>query len=260
MRIIAVDDERPALWTLEQALCEAVGDAEVSCFTTAQEALQHAGENLVDVAFLDIEMGAMNGLELARRLKDIRGGTNIIFVTAYSRYMQDAFDLYASGYVFKPVSPKRITLELKNLRHPVQASQQGVFIRCFGNFEVFADGKPVPFGRPKAKEMLAYLIDRQGASISKKEMAALLWENESYTRSVQSHLHVLFTEMLHTLEAVGAGDIIIRQRGHCAVDVGKVRCDYYRYQRGDAGAVNSYHGEYMTNYSWAKFTAGLLAP
>lgn len=259
MNIIAVDDERPALRTLERAIAHVARDAKVTCFESAGEALAYAKEKVVDIAFLDVEMDEMNGLQLAKALKDICGNTNIIFVTGYSQYTVNAFSIHASGYVLKPINPERVSTELKNLRYPVRQADTGVRIRCFGSFEVFSDGAPIPFGRPKAKEMLAYLVDRQGANVSKRELASVLWENELYTRSIQSHLHVLFSDMTHALEAAGAGDIVIRNRGQYAINTQKANCDYYRYCAGDTAAVNSYRGEYMTNYSWAEFTAAALA-
>ncbi len=258
MNILAVDDERHALIELEEAILSVEPDATVTCFFSAKEALAYAKKNKVDVAFLDIEMDEMNGLFLATKLKNIYCYTNIIFVTGYSEYVLNAFAIHASGYVMKPINPARVASELENLRNPIILPDTGVRVQCFGNFEVFVDGVPISFGRPKAKEALAYLVDRKGASVSKKELAAVLWEDESYTHTMQSHLFILISETINTLNKFGAGDIIIKGRGSYAVDAAKINCDYYRYVKGDAAAVNQYHGEYMTNYSWAEFTAGYL--
>ncbi len=258
MHIIAVDDERPSLQLLERAILSVAPGTSIACFESAEAALAHARESRVDVAFLDIEMDEMNGLLLAKRLKDLHGETNIIFVTGYNSYMGNAFDMHASGYVLKPISPERVAKELENLRVPVKHPDYGLRFQCFGSFEVFMDGKPVPFRRPKAKEALAYLVDRRGAGVSKKELAAVLWEDEPYTHSVQSHLYVLLTEITRALQETGADDIIVKRRGLYAVDTEKTVCDYYRYEMGDIAAVNSYRGEYMANYSWAEFTAGAL--
>ncbi len=258
MNIIAVDDEYAALWTLEKAIRQEAPQSSVACFENAGAALEYAAQTPVDVAFLDIELSAMNGLALAKHLKDIRGETNIIFVTGYRDYMSGAFAMHASGYVMKPVSPKRVAEELANLRSPVAPPGEGVRVQCFGNFEVFVNSAPVAFSRPKSKEILAYLVDRKGAFVGKKDLAAVLWEQEVYTHNMQSHLHVLLADMKHTLREAGAGDIVIHRRGQYAVDASRFVCDYYSYDKGDAAAVNSYHGEYMANYSWAEFTAGRL--
>ena len=87
MHIIAVDDERLAL-----VVCS---------FRDPVKALEHLRDHSCDVAFLDIKMRGMTGLELARRVKELRSGTNIVFVTGYSEFALDAFHLYASGYLLK---------------------------------------------------------------------------------------------------------------------------------------------------------------
>ena len=90
MNILAVDDERIQLENLEEAIKEAIPDAVVTSFRKPKEALNYAIElkskdNRVDLAFLDVEMSVMNGLELARELLDIYNKTNIVFVTGYSQ-------------------------------------------------------------------------------------------------------------------------------------------------------------------------------
>jgi len=91
MNILAVDDERIQLEELEGTIKEAIPDAQVTSFRKPKEALEYAkqlkaGNNCIDLAFLDIEMGNINGLELAKELKDISDKTNIVFVTGYSQY------------------------------------------------------------------------------------------------------------------------------------------------------------------------------
>lgn len=258
MNIIAVDDERRALAELEDAIREAVGGAELSCFSTVQEALGYAREHRVDVAFLDVEIHGVNGLLLAKSLKDIYSDTNIVFVTGFNRYMGDALDMYVSGYVMKPISPNRVARELENLRSPIRQPDTGVRVQCFGSFEVFVGDEPVPFRRAKAKETLAYLVDRQGASVSNKEIAAVLWEDEPYNRNKQKQLDTIIIDMLHSLDAAGIRDMITKSRGAYAVDVSKFSCDYYLYEQGSLSAVHHYHGKYMENYSWAEFTAARL--
>ncbi len=259
MNIIAVDDERSALWTLEQAIKSVCRQACVTSFSSAYEALEYAGENRVDVAFLDIEMAELNGLFLAKKLKDIYGRTNIIFVTGYSNYTLNAFDLYASGYVLKPIDPERVAYELENLRNPVALPDKGIRVQCFGNFEIFVNGRPVTFTRSKSKEALAFLVDRQGAGVSKKELSAVLLDDRPYTRGIQSYIHTIMTEMIQSLKNVGADDIVIKKHNLYAVDPSRFTCDYYRYNRGEQAAVNSYRGEYMVNYEWAEFTTGHLS-
>lgn len=119
MNIIAVDDERPALRMLEKAIKTAKQDCSLVCFSKAADAVRHAETNIVDVAFLDINMVGMDGLSLAKCLISIYSKINILFVTGYREYAIDAFSLPASGYILKPVNPEAIALELSRLRFPV---------------------------------------------------------------------------------------------------------------------------------------------
>ena len=258
MNILAVDDDHLALLGLKQTILEVEPDCELYCAASSREALDHAAQNLIDVAFLDIEIDELDGLALAKRLKELHSQTNIIFVTAYAQYSLAAISLRASGYLCKPVQARDIIVELENLRHPLPEPPQGVRLQCFGNFEIFVDGRPLHFRRAKAKEVLAYLTDRKGASVPTKELSAILWEDGKYTRTRQSHLQMLIRELVRALEEARVGHILIRGWNSLALDMTAVDCDYFNFENGDPKGINAYRGEYMTNYSWAEFTA--IAP
>ena len=192
MKILAVDDEKIALEALEDALRKALTDSEIFAFRTSAEALECAGKTSFDVAFLDIEMRDINGLELAKRLKDIKSDINIVFVTGYSEYALDALNLYVSGYILKPVTPQKVTDALAHLRTPVTkghvdqktgTDEMKLRVQCFGSFEVFCGEEPLTFTRQRSKELFAWLIDRLGAQTSMAEIAAVLWEDGQYNLS-----------------------------------------------------------------------------
>lgn len=105
MYIIAVDDEIQALEALRQTIKKAAGDCEAAGFVTPLKALEYAGNNQIDVAFLDIHMDELDSLVLAGRLIGLHPWINIIFVTKHPEYMQNAFSLHASGYILKPAQP-----------------------------------------------------------------------------------------------------------------------------------------------------------
>lgn len=256
MRMIAVDDERGALSLLKEAIREAVPSAQLCCFERGREAVQYAETHPVDIAFLDVEMPGMDGLELAKQLKELRREVNIIFITGYSQYAVDAIALRASGYLVKPVTKEDVEQEIENLRYPVVRERKGIYVHTFGNFDVLADGTPISFRRSKSKEILAYLVDRKGATVTKKEIAAMLWEDGAYTRSRQFQIQTLVTEMIRTLRSAGAEGIVRKNYNSYSVNPSRFECDYYQFNRCDAAAVNAYYGEYMSNYSWVEFTAG----
>ena len=159
MRILAVDDEKLMLERLMRCITEAAPEAEVISFQKATEFLTNVKEEQADVAFLDIRMRVMDGIELARQIKLLQPKINIIFTTGYSDYIYDAVsEIRCSGYVLKPVTTEQIVRELDNLRHPIEEQPRAkVHMQCFGNFEVFVDGKVLHLKPEKMKELLAYL-------------------------------------------------------------------------------------------------------
>ncbi len=261
MKVIAVDDEQIALDNLEIVLKEFPEVTQITTFRTPDRALEWLERNQADAAFLDINMQKMDGLTLAKRLKELCPCCAVIFVTGYSEYAVKAFEIHADGYLMKPVRAERIRKELDYIRNlPADSGSQKTHIRiqCFGNFEVFSDGTPVKFERSRTKELLAYLVDRRGASANTGELCAVLWENMPDTLSRRSQLRTLISDLTHTLERAGGGNILIKRRNSFAIDIDRVDCDYYAFLRQDARAVNLYSGEYMSQYSWAEMTLGFL--
>ena len=259
MNILAVDDEYFALELMKQALEEVAGGATVYLCRDVRSALQVATDHKIDVAFLDIHMPEMNGVELARQLKLLNPKVNIVFATGFSEYMKEGIDLRMSGYVLKPVTPVAVRTELENLRHPIEwSNEKRIKILTFGNFDVFIDGAPLKFERKQAKEILAYLVDKRGTSATYPELAAMLWEDEEYDRTKQKNLQVYIASLVKSLHAVEVKDLILKNRQGILLNTRIVDCDYYRFLEGDVRAINSFTGQYMSAYSWAEFTVGYL--
>lgn len=260
MHIIATDDEQGALNVLTGTVREAVPTATVHGFRNPLEALEFMKETRCEVAFLDIEMREMSGIVLARKLKEIYPKVNIVFVTGYSQYANEAFGLHASGYVYKPVTTEKILVEMDNLRNPVRWKGTEIFACTFGKFELIVNGEVASFGREKSKEMLAYLINRQGKSVSRKELAEVLFERDDYSRSTQNYLSKIIKELIAALERVGAERILKRGFNSYSVDVDEFDCDLYDYEKENATAeeLNRFQGEYMSQYSWAEVTLARL--
>lgn len=251
MRIIALDDEKIALEGLEEAIREAEPSAEIHSFRKPAEALKFCRETTCDVAILDIQMWDMDGIELAKQMKLYHPAINIIFATGYGDYREDAFELHASGYLMKPITPQKIRKELDNLRHPIPAAATNrVRFYTFGNFEVFIDEQPVRFKYDLTKEMLAYLVDRNGAYCTNGEIMALLWGDKQHA----SYLSNLKKDLLDRFREKGCQDVIDSGWNKIRIVTGKADCDFYDWRAGKMYAINQYHGEYMTQYSWAEFT------
>lgn len=103
-QVIAVDDEQNALNRFERLISQDSRLKLLSTFTKPTEAAEFVKNNQVDIAFLDIEMPGMTGLELAEVLQDYNPYIEIVFVTAYNQYALEAFRAHATGYLLKPLS------------------------------------------------------------------------------------------------------------------------------------------------------------
>jgi two-component SAPR family response regulator len=265
MNIIAVDDEQYALAGLKIAIEETLSDNKfginpaLSCFNNPEDAIEYAKTNKVEIAFLDIEMSGLNGLELAKQLKEIYGKTYIVFVTGHSQYAVDAFALRAKGYIMKPFAAEAVSEAIQDAiedlwdrKTSAPAPEKRLYVKTFGNFEVFIDGKPLRFSRTKTKQLFAYLVSRKGAGCNNNEIAAILWENKKDTNSLQTMFRQLVKDLIQKLDEAGLQDILVKERGSLAIAPDKISCDYYDFCAGIN--VNNYMGEFMTQYSWAEFT------
>ena len=165
MKFLAVDDSPLQLEYLVFQLKQASPSSEIRSCGDVGEVLRALEEGFApDVAFLDIEMPDMTGLELAGKIRERQPAAQVVFVTACPQYALDSYSVHAQGYLLKPVTVEKIREELENLfrnvPRPGEEEADRLQVKCFGNFEVFFRGTPLNFRRSKAKELLAYLVMR----------------------------------------------------------------------------------------------------
>lgn len=103
MKCIAIDDEPMALNIIAQ-FCKRMGDMELSTYTNPLVGWEQVKRTRPDIVFLDIEMGGVNGVEMARELP---AGVFLIFTTAYAQFAVDGFELNAVDFLHKPFSYMR---------------------------------------------------------------------------------------------------------------------------------------------------------
>lgn len=109
MNCIAIDDEPVALSVLAR-YCERMGGMELKCYSDPVVGMREVKRAAPDLLFLDIRMGEISGVELAR---EIPKGTFLVFTTAYAQYAVDGFDLDAVDFLHKPFSYPRFCARLK---------------------------------------------------------------------------------------------------------------------------------------------------
>ena len=254
MIAIAVDDEALMLGALVAAVEASSDIARVTSFSDCEAALEHVKNEPVDIAFLDINMRGMGGLELAQGIIAARPDCKIVFCTGYEEYAIPAFKLHASGYLMKPISAEDVQVEIDNIKG-MRQKENALTVKCFGNFEVYAKNKKLVFKRLKSKELFAFLVDRNGAGMTAKQICAVLFPDDSDDVKNAAYLRQLVLDLKNTLRSVGAENVFCHETPCYRVDTSLIKCDYISYI--ETGKPE-FHGEYMTQYSWAEETCAML--
>jgi two-component SAPR family response regulator len=254
MIAIAVDDEALMLGALVAAIEASHDITKVAKFSDCEEALEFVKNNPVDIAFLDINMRGMGGLALAESIIAVRPDCKIVFCTGYEEYAIPAFKLHASGYLMKPISAEDVQGEIDNIKGIHQKAKL-LTVKCFGNFEVYAKNEMLVFKRLKTKELFAFLVDRKGAGMTAKQICAVLFPDDTDDTKNAAYLRQLFMDLKNTLKSVGAEAVLCHETPCYRVDTSLIKCDYISYL--ETGKPE-FHGEYITQYSWAEETCAML--
>ncbi len=254
MLVFVLDDEPMILNDTKAMVSKVAPDAEVRAFTRPKDALSAiTDEGLTpDIVFSDIEMPGMKGLVFAKKLKTLSPYTRLVFVTGYEQYALDAFRVRAQGYLLKPVREEAIREEMSYVPHEAPPPKDKLVVKCFGHFDIFWHGKPVVFQRRQSKELFAYLVDREGAACTTGEIALALWDEWTEKEAEQNRIRVLVNDIRKTLKLIGMEGVLTREHRLLAVRREMLDCDYYKMLEGNIDAINSYHGEYMSDYTWAE--------
>jgi two-component system, LytTR family, response regulator AlgR len=108
VKVLIVDDEKPARDRLRQLVGESGDHEVVGEATNGEQALTLVADLKPDVVLLDIRMPGLGGIETAHHLNALDEPPAVVFTTAYNEYAIDAFDARAIGYVLKPVRRERL--------------------------------------------------------------------------------------------------------------------------------------------------------
>ncbi len=259
MRAICVDDERIQVEDIAEMCLELPEIDEVKSFVQAKDALNWLEDHSVDLALLDIDMPEMNGITLAAAIKSRYPETAVIFLTAYSQYAVEAFSVRALGYLLKPVTKEALASDVAYaLSGKTKPLSGHVVVKTFGNFDLYVDDELVSFRLAKSKEILAYLVDKQGSGITRAELFAAVWEDRPYDRRMQKQLDTYIRSLRETLREYGVEQIMEMKKGILRVRPETFTCDAYLFYSGDRDTINAYRGEYMSAYTWASMSESIL--
>ncbi len=285
LKAILVDDEIPNNILLKRSI-DQTGEVEVIAqFNHPKDALEKASYIKPDVAFIDIEMPGMNGLELAEEIQLINPNIHVVFVTAYSEYAIEAFKVNALDYILKPLEMKEINrviskILLKNSNNNLLKSSSSKFepkytpkILCIGNFEVYGknSNESVHWITSKIEELFAYIIIHLGKHIDKWKLCELLWPDQSPGKAI-TNLHTSIYRLKKTLAKEKVPVQIKYSNDSYWAEMGEIFFDYEefnnislyitnkKYQVNNEDDINLlvkatsyYNGELFTNknYIWS---------
>lgn len=250
MRAIVVDDEPVMVRHFER---ESRNFPELNLkasFTSGKEALEYAEHNSIEVAFLDVEMPEINGIDLAVELRKLRPDMLIVFVSAYD-YVRDSNKIGGDYYLMKPYDREMMRLMIDRITLLASRQKRRVYIHMFGTFTVTFDGKPVPL-RGKAKEILAYVAMFRGEEVSNQTIFSALWEDKPYgNREMTLYYHAM-KRLKETLGEYHLEELLISNARGQMLNTDMVDCDYYAWQDENAGKTEKFSGYFLSEYSWSE--------
>ncbi len=271
LHAIAVDDEETALQWFGRIAAVNPNLSVADMFQYPEDALAYVRSHPVDVAFLDVEMPEMSGLELAERLIRLDPFLRIVFVTVYSQNALDAFRAHAIGYLLKPLDSEALDEQVNhlttlNMPRPIGSAAPPICVKCFGPFSVTVPSQPaltIRWKTAKTEELFTLLAYHQGKVKTKESMIETLWPEMDPDKSVNL-FRVTCTYLRAALTELGFPDLLQRELDGYSLSATAVDCDVTRFQQAIRNlpalsadtleaAAALYTGPFLEdkNYQWA---------
>ncbi|UQZ34036.1 response regulator receiver protein [Paenibacillus sp. PK3_47] len=279
MKAILIDDEKPALQHLERLLTKDSRLEITGKYTSARLGLQHLQQEKADIVFLDIGMPEMNGLEAAEHIANLDRSIRVVYITAYTEYAIDAFELNAVDYLLKPVTSQRLCKTLERLvSREEQAKQAAAVVEadrqpgilCFKQLEFLEGGEPgqkIQWRTSKAQEVFALLLHSRGQWILKDTIVDLVWPEFNPEKAL-ANLHTTVYHIRKLLKTREMGVLVEFSQERYRLVRENVTLDVEQFEQGWSGTpvendqdwgrreavLALYRGDYLGehHYSWAE--------
>lgn len=245
MQAIVVDDESSALHLFLDGV---VTDSkrEYHFFKdNPKTILSYVRNNDVDLAFLDVNMPGINGLELAKDLIKVNPAMKIAFITGTNLKREDLDQKLAQSVVailYKPLS----AVELEKALSIVDKEDLILDVKTFGTFDCFVNGHNVHFPSNKSKELLALLIVYNGKSLTMDQAITALWPDRDLDKAKILYRDAVW-KLRATLEEIGVPCVIF-ERALLTLRKEMVRCDYYELLEGKRKMGEE---DFLPSYEWS---------
>ncbi len=148
------DADRRYIMDMVRSWASAAGhEVQIDGFPSAESFLfRYAGESDYDILLLDIEMGAMDGVTMAKELRKCNDTVQIIFITGYSDYISEGYEVAALHYLMKPVNEEKLCLVLDRAAEKLAKNERVL------NFEVSGEMVRVPIYQIRYADVLGNYV------------------------------------------------------------------------------------------------------
>lgn len=256
MNIVVVDDEAAALSTF---LYNVADSDKVCCsmfWNKPLQALDLAKTKTLAAAFLDIVMPTIDGIDLAEKLIAVNPDIKIVIISSYASGREEEIKKRLGtaflGFCNKPYDKELLFRYIGEIETHVSKKRE-IEIRTFDCFDVFVSGIPITFQNAKSKELLALLVDRNGAYLTMDEAATLLWPDKNPERSRAQYRDVTY-RLRMILRENNLLSLVSIERGKLRLNKENIQCDLWNCLNGKI----RFHGLYMPSYDWAAERQGIL--
>lgn len=242
MKVLIVDDEPAMLLAMKRLLSSMEGVELIGSFQSAAEALDFTRDSEVDLAFLDIQIAADNGLELARSLRSIRTELEIVFTTSHAEFAIQAYDVYPLDYMVKPISRIRLaqTITRASSRRSNSPFDSGdlilnqLTVRGLGCFEVSSKQLgAVKWISKKSMELFAYLLVHRGRSVAKIRVLEDIFPDMPL-KNAETYLNTAVYQLRKVLSLHGFKEMVISAQEQYRIDLDQADVDFIRFEQAVA--------------------------
>lgn len=249
MNVIVVDDEQASINLFMSDFAVDSVDINVHPFrNNPLMALEYVAKNPVDVAFLDINMPAIDGILLAEKLLEVNPDLRLVFISGYEQNeesLKKRFNGNLAGFFNKPYQENELRRIINEI---IYNSRHETVITCFGTFTVTVNKEIVRFETKKSRELLALLVNENGNVADSGFLATRLWPDKDDKSGKTLYKDTIY-RLRKTLNAYGVGNILEQGRGWARVKKEGVDCDYWSYE--EKPFVLGEGRAYLPEYEWA---------
>ncbi|WP_409366891.1 response regulator [Lysinibacillus sp. 38-6] len=236
IRAVLIDNEPLALQYFQNKLQNFQQIEVIKTFTSVKLFLNSLPSLDFEVIFLEIKLDELNGLEVADIIKSNRPHVIVIFITSYSDFAIQAYEIGGLDYLLKPISQARLEKTVSRIEHEFsmqqlvqQTSNTMLNVQCFNQFATYSNNSLVSFKTEKTKELFAYFILHPNMPIHRDVLIEILWPDLDYVRA-KSNLHTALSYLRKTLNNMGYSNCIIFSNKYYIFEKPNILCDLYEFQ------------------------------